>query len=128
MHTVPNAKADPELGDVYKASPRTSVNGDVHGQNKRPIGVVKLERRVVRTITRTTQVPAKTDHSIFSAKNPTIGLNKDGYWAGINTRPVMRHHFADSSMCEYLGKLPSLEKESLLQLWNTLDMLGLQNR
>lgn len=128
MHTVPKAKADPELGDIYKASPLTSVNGDAHGQNKRPIGVVKLERRVVRTITRTTQMPAKTDHSIFSAKDHSIGLNKDGYWAGVNTRPVMRRHFADSSICEYLGRLPSPEKESLLQLWNTLDMLGLQNR
>lgn len=114
-------KADPDLGDVYRASPATTPQGDAHGDNARPVGVVELTPRVAKTLTRTTN-PRRDVRVIESPANPRLGLVA-GAWTDHKPRPVMLHWFATPN-CAYLGALDEAEHEALLRFWETTKMLG----
>lgn len=117
---------DPETGDVYRVSPKTSVNGDKHGSNGRPAAVVETSQRAVHTLTRTTH-PEKNARTLRSAKNDAIGLTKEGYWTDVNQRPVPRSALAKKALCRYLGRLPEDETRALASFWATTLMLGRKN-
>lgn len=119
-------KTDPECGDVYRVSPKTSVNGDKHGSNGRPAAVVETSRRAVHALTRTTN-PDRNARTLTSSKNDAIGLTKDAYWTDVNQRPLPRSALADEALCRYLGRLPGDETRALEAFWATSVALGRKN-
>lgn len=119
---MPAAKPDPELGDVYWAKPQTSLFGDAHGDNARPVGVVELKPRVAQTLTRTTH-PRKDAMKIESPTNAELGL-QGGWWTDYKPRPIMLATFADANECRYAGPLPENERDDLVDLWQKSRMLG----
>lgn len=127
MSKDPHIKPDPEPGDIYRTSPATSLTGDVHGKNMRPVGITDSSERTIRTIARTTQHPRKQDLSLFSPKMPEVGLTKDGYWMARRLRPIVKERFANPEHCQYLGELPSTQRDELLTFWKQLTLLGLAN-
>ena len=117
---------EPVVGDVYRLSPRLSVNGDAHGQAKRPAGVVELTEWTVSTITRTT-VKNPPGNAMPSKANLKICLDKDGHWTDVNQRPFARHHLPNPEMCRYLGHLDEDETARLKDFWKLIDALGRRN-
>ncbi|GEM_PF-3498012 len=124
---MPSAAAPrnaPDLGDVYRADPRTSVNGDVHGDHKRPVVVVELRSRVAMTLTRTTQRPSKGVRSVRSRVSPSLQLTKPGWWTDLNQRPLSRRQLAKPELCAYLGRLCDPERGEVLRFWDITKSLG----
>ena len=126
-HISTTTKPEPEVGDAYRCSPKTSVNGDAHGDNKRICGVVEVMPRSVVALTRTTH-PEGDARTVESPKGSVPGFTKDAWWTDRNQRPLVRAWLRDGDLCEYLGRLPQGEKEELLRFWETTKMLGLANR
>lgn len=120
---MPNA--DPQPGDCYKASPATSIDGDVHGSNRRPVGVVERLPRTATCLGRTTN-PEPGAMTIPSSKNTELGLDKDGYWTNRHQRSIVRDWWGTSDFV-YAGPLPAEEAGELAQFWERLDMLGRRN-
>lgn len=119
-------KTDPEIGDVYRVSPKTSVNGDKHGSNGRPAAVVETTKRAVHTLTRTTH-PEPNSRTLHSPRNDKIGLTKEGHWTDVNQRPLPRSALAKPTLCRYLGRLPEDEAHALEAFWATSVILGRKN-
>lgn len=123
--TPGNAKAvpNPQPGEVYKASPRTSVNGDRHGKTMtRPVGVVERLPRVAMCLGRSTH-PEKDARTLDSAKNLSIGLTEDAAWQDRFQRPVPRSFWGTPDFT-YAGRLPTQEASDLLQFWAMTTLLG----
>ena len=113
---------DPRVGECYMASPETSVNGDAHGQNQRPVAVVERLPRVAVCLGRTTH-PRCDDRKVYSPKNPGLGLSKDGYWTDRNQR-MIPSKFWGTDKFRYRGKLPQTEVDELAEFWAKTVMLG----
>lgn len=116
---------DPQPGDVYKAGPKTSVNGDKHGDNKRPVGVVERLKRVAICLGRSKH-PEADARTLASPANLSIGLDSDAWWQDRHQRPVAKK-FWNTGDFTYAGGLPNDEKEDLIAFWKTTDMLGRRN-
>jgi hypothetical protein len=119
---MPPAKPNPDLGDVYWAKPQTSLFGDAHGDNARPVGVVELNPRVAQTLTRTTH-PQRDALKVESPASVELGLQA-GWWTDYKPRPIMLATFSDADACIYAGPLPEEERDDLVQLWQKSKMLG----
>jgi hypothetical protein len=114
-------KAEPDLGDVYRAAPTTTPFGDAHGDHGRPVGVVEHAVHVVHTLTRTTH-PRRSARRLDSPANPRLGL-KAAAWTDDKPRPIQYTKFVTGE-CAYLGPLDDDEREALLGFWRTTKMLG----
>lgn len=117
----------PVPGDVYRASPKTSVNGDVHGDHGRPVVVVEYLRNVAKTLARTTQKPPKGARSIKSRASSSLRLTKPGWWTDLNQRPLTRRQLADPELCTYLGRLCDPERREVIHFWGVTKGLGREN-
>lgn len=118
-------EGDPQPGELYRASPKTSTTGDKHGSNPRPCAVVERDRRVARTLTRATH-PEPNARTLLSPAKPELGLNLDGYWQDRFQRPIPKKFWGTADF-SYLGELPSAEWSDLQAFWNMTDMLGRRN-
>lgn len=118
---MPTETHDPELGDVYMASPETTPFGDAHGDNARPVGVAELNKRVVSTLTRTTH-PTRDCRKLESPANLRLDLVA-GWWTDHKPRPIPRRWFGTHE-CRFRGPLDDDEREEFLRFWQTTKMLG----
>ncbi len=116
-----NIKAEPDLGDVYRAAPTTTPLGDAHGDHGRPVGVVEHAVHVVHTLTRSTH-PRPSARKLDSPANRRLGL-RAGTWTDEKPRPIRYAKFATDE-CAYLGPLDDDEREALLNFWRSTKMLG----
>lgn len=117
--------ADPQPGDLYMASPRTSFNGDAHGDNARPFGVAKRNPRVAICVNRTTN-PEKDARTIPSPAKPELNL-VDAYWQSRFHRTVHRKWWGTDDF-RYLDRLPTTEAADLARFFAISEMLGEDNR
>lgn len=118
---MPTEKHDPQLGDVYLASPKTTPFGDAHGDNARPVGITEISKRVISTLTRTTH-PTRDCRKIVSPANPRLSL-VPGWWTDHKPRPIPRR-WLDTEECRFRGPLDENEREELLRFWQMTKMLG----
>lgn len=116
---------NPQPGEVYLAHKDTSPDRDVHGENRRRVGVVERLKNVALCVGRTTH-PDTDANTIPSPKNPAIGLSEDGYWQDRHQRPVPRRFWGTEKFA-YAGALPDEEKEALLRFWKMTKLLGRTN-
>lgn len=121
----PGVNNNPQPGDVFRASPATSVDGDAHGKRPRPVGVVERLPRVARCLGRTTH-PDGNAYTETSPANPHLGLTEDAFWQDRHQRPVPRKYWGTSDFV-YLGRLPDPEKEALEKFWDKTKRLGREN-
>lgn len=117
--------ADPQPGEVYMASPKTSFNGDKHGDNARPFGVAKRNPRVAICVNRSTH-PERDARTIESPAMPELGLD-DAYWQSRFHRTVHKKWWGTPDF-RYLGRLPAAEAEALARFFAVSEMLGEHNR
>lgn len=113
---------DPQPGDVFRASPDTSVDGDAHGDNARPVGVVERLSRVAYCLGRSTH-PEKDARTLPSPAQPNLGLHKEAHWQDRHQRPVARRYWGTEHFV-YLGRLSDSEREALAKFWTTTNLLG----
>lgn len=115
--------ADPQPGDVYLAAPATSLDGDVHGSNARPVVVVERLARVANCLTRTTH-PESGARALDSPADPAIpAMTKGGSWTDRHQRPVAKRWWGTPSFA-FSGTLAGKELEELLDFWKRTKMLG----
>ena len=113
--------ADPQPGDLYMASPRTSFNGDRHGDSHRPFGVGKRRPNVAICVNRSTH-PEKDARTIPSPAKPHLGL-VEASWQSRFHRTVHRKWWGTPDF-RYLDRLPAPEAEALAQFFAISEMLG----
>ncbi len=102
--------------------PPATVQGQDHA-NRPAVVVELLPNRVVMNITRTTQPPGRGDQYVLSGANPSLGLNKQGWWTDRKQRPVPLRWYG-SQECRYAGRLPSGEAADVAHMWTVIKMLG----
>lgn len=118
--------ADPQPGDCYKAGPATSIDGDAHGDRRRPVAVVERLERVATCLTRTTHPEPGAD-TIPSPADPSIGLSQEGCWTNRHQRSIPARFWGTDDFV-YAGLLPESEAEELQQFWQRLGLLGRRNQ
>jgi hypothetical protein len=115
-------KAEPDLGDVYRAAPTTTPLGDAHGDNGRPVGVVELAVHVVHTLTRTTP-PSGVRSQARLTGDPKARALPGRSLDRLQATTIRYAKFATNE-CAYLGPLDDDECEALLNFWRMTKMLG----
>lgn len=113
---------DPQPGDIYKASPTTSVDKDKHGRRPRPVAVVERLPRVAMCLGRSTH-PDQDARTMASPRNPEVGLTEDGWWQDRHQRPVARRFWGTPDFT-YSGTLPVEERDALIAFWQQTTLLG----
>ncbi len=117
--------ADPQPGDLYRASPSTSTNGDRHGNNARPVAVAQRNPNVAICVNRTTN-PDSSVRKIESPAKPEHNL-KQAWWQARFHRTVHRKWWGTPDF-RYVCRLPESEASAVAEFFKISVMLGEHNR
>ena len=80
------------------------------------VAVHKADPNAWRGIARSSTDGRPQDGDVFSAKQPALGLDKDGYWSTRWLHHVLKAK-TGTPACSFMGQLAEPEKAAVLKLY-----------